>query len=307
MGFFDKFVKKTEVTEHNDVIHNKLTHFKDVVVNSFTNLKQDINVQRQWIVYLNNIHSTLNNAHDKHKALTKKDLNDLKRWINHLNDNSTKHEKNVSILEKNIKQIMVAYNQNFIELHDKINKSMIEEQKVKELIMTDVKSLIKDQSDDMRKKIEEKHVKVYDLIEEKQKKVEHLINEKQDHVKQLIDEKHDKTNKHILEQFDVINEKVKVIKRDKLVQPIEPMIQVNSMQLTNPEQKLINLLMAQADPVSYSLIAEKTGNSINTVRVIMNNLKKKGLVDENVLPSGVKLFSATNKEKIKKLYNIDHL
>ena len=296
MGFFDKFVKKTEVSEHNDVIHSKLSHFKDVVVNSFTNLKQDINIQRQWIVYLNNIHSTLNGAHDKHKALTKKDLNDLKRWINHLHDNSKKHENTVVALEKNINQIMVAYNQNFIELHKKINKSMLQEQKIKELIMADVTSLINDKSETMRKKFEEKHVKVYNLIEEKQEKV-----------KKLIEDKHNKTKEQIDEQIDVINEKVKVIKLEKSVQPIEPMIQINSMQLTNPEQKLINLLMAQADPVSYSLIAEKTGNSINTVRVIMNNLKKKGLVDENVLPSGVKLFIATSKEKIKKLYNIDHL
>jgi hypothetical protein len=39
----------------------------------------------------------------------------------------------------------------------------------------------------------------------------------------------------------------------------------------------------------------------------MNSLKKKGFVEESTLPSGVKLFSVTNKEKIKKIYNVQVL
>ncbi|MGM5482758.1 MAG: winged helix-turn-helix domain-containing protein [Nanobdellota archaeon] len=77
--------------------------------------------------------------------------------------------------------------------------------------------------------------------------------------------------------------------------------------LTNPETKLLNILMNEKDPISYSRIAENTGNSINTVRVVMNNLKKKGVVEENVLPNGQKLFSAKNKEKIKKIYNLSKI
>ncbi|MFW6383213.1 MAG: winged helix-turn-helix domain-containing protein [Nanoarchaeota archaeon] len=81
----------------------------------------------------------------------------------------------------------------------------------------------------------------------------------------------------------------------------------NDYSLTNPENRLLNLLLSQADPISYSKIAELTGNSINTVRVVMNNLKKKGFVEENVLPNGGKLFNVMNKEKIRKLYNITPL
>jgi hypothetical protein len=39
----------------------------------------------------------------------------------------------------------------------------------------------------------------------------------------------------------------------------------------------------------------------------MNTLKKKGFVEESTLPSGVKLFSVTNKEKVKKMYNVSVL
>ena len=74
--------------------------------------------------------------------------------------------------------------------------------------------------------------------------------------------------------------------------------------LTNPEQRLLNFLLNQPDPVSYESISSKTGHSINTIRVVMNSLKKKGLIEENLLPSGIKLFSAKNREKIKKIYNL---
>lgn len=77
--------------------------------------------------------------------------------------------------------------------------------------------------------------------------------------------------------------------------------------LTNPENVLLNLLLTESDPIGYTKIAEKTGKSINTVRVVMNSLKKKGFVEENLLPSGEKLFNAKNKERIKKIYNISHL
>ena len=109
-----------------------------------------------------------------------------------------------------------------------------------------------------------------------------------------VKDSHDETRK----QFDLITKKVEKMPKETIIP---------DSSLTNPEQKLLNLMLSESDPISYSTVAEKTGNSINTVRVIMNNLKKRGLVEENVLPSGVKLFSAINKEKIKKLYNIQHL
>jgi Fe2+ or Zn2+ uptake regulation protein len=77
--------------------------------------------------------------------------------------------------------------------------------------------------------------------------------------------------------------------------------------LANPEQKLLNLLISESEPLTYAKVSQLTGHSINTVRVNMNSLKKKGFVEESTLPSGVKLFSVTNKEKIKKIYNVQVL
>ncbi len=74
--------------------------------------------------------------------------------------------------------------------------------------------------------------------------------------------------------------------------------------LSMPEQWLVRVLFNTESPLSYSQIADKTGKSINTVRVYMNQLKPKGWVDESSLPNGSKLFSLKHKAKVKKLYNL---
>ena len=74
--------------------------------------------------------------------------------------------------------------------------------------------------------------------------------------------------------------------------------------LSNPEKWLVGVLFNTQDPLSYSQISQKTGKSINTVRVYMNQLKFKGFIDESTLPNGVKLFSLRHKAKVKKLYNL---
>ncbi|MBU1322287.1 MAG: hypothetical protein KKF46_08085 [Nanoarchaeota archaeon] len=74
--------------------------------------------------------------------------------------------------------------------------------------------------------------------------------------------------------------------------------------LSNPERWLVGVLFNADNPLSYSQIAQKTGKTINTVRVYMNQLKFKSLVDESTLPNGIKLFSLQHKAKVKKLYNL---
>ncbi len=74
--------------------------------------------------------------------------------------------------------------------------------------------------------------------------------------------------------------------------------------LSNPEKALIGVLFSTETPLSYSQIAERTGKSLNTIRVYMNQLKFKGFIDESSLPNGIKLFSLRHKAKVKKLYNI---
>jgi len=244
MGIFD-FGKKRD--EHI----SRLSHFRGAIMQSFSHLKQDLNVQKQWISYLNHIHHVLKSAHDKHRALTKRDLDDLKKYIDHLNDSAGNYQKAMKQFEHDLRATIETYNKNFTDVYNRLNDAKEQETKLKQQIMDDVQELIQESQEKTQKNIEELHEKV---------------------------------------------------------KPVQKEIPITSpATLTNPEQKLLNLLVAETDPVSYGHIAERTGNSINTVRVIMNNLKKRGLIEEHTLPSGVKLFNASNKEKVKKLYNIEHM
>lgn len=74
--------------------------------------------------------------------------------------------------------------------------------------------------------------------------------------------------------------------------------------LSNPEKWLVGVLFNAENPLSYSQIAERTGKTLNTIRVYMNQLKIKSFIDESTLPNGVKLFSLRHKAKVKKLYNL---
>ncbi|MBN2052153.1 hypothetical protein JW756_01500 [Candidatus Woesearchaeota archaeon] len=74
--------------------------------------------------------------------------------------------------------------------------------------------------------------------------------------------------------------------------------------LSNPEKWLVGVLFNAENPLSYNQIAERTGKTLSTIRVYMNQLKFKGFIDESTLPNGVKLFSLRHKAKVKKLYNL---
>ncbi|MBW3017061.1 hypothetical protein KY316_01710, partial [Candidatus Woesearchaeota archaeon] len=75
--------------------------------------------------------------------------------------------------------------------------------------------------------------------------------------------------------------------------------------LSNPLKTLLNFMISVGEPLPYQVIAERMGKSKITVRVNMNRLKNRGLVEEIVTPSGIKMFSASNKERVKKLYNVE--
>ena len=74
--------------------------------------------------------------------------------------------------------------------------------------------------------------------------------------------------------------------------------------LSNPEKWLVGVLFNAENPLSYSQISERTGKTLNTIRVYMNQLKIKGFIDESTLPNGIKLFSLRHRAKVKKLYNL---
>lgn len=234
---------------------------------SFQHLKTDLDSQGKWITYL----------HDMNKKLhsSVKDLHGS-------------HKSHKDTTESDVKKIKKWINY----LYDNQKK----QSKDLDVIEKAMQKSLERYNDHI--------IKLYKKFEEMALPDEEQLISK---VQELLDGK----RKEIDDDFSKIKDEINSVFEAKLneIQSIEfPQgIDVKDIGLTNPEQKLLNLLLDEPDPISYSQIASKTGHSVNTIRVIMNTLKKKGLVDEVTIPNGSKLFNAKNKEKIKKLYNIESL
>jgi hypothetical protein len=259
-----------------DKLHKKLNSFTDAVIASFNNVKEDINLQNQWISHLHSTHTELKSQHDSHRNLTSAEFDKVKAWINHLHENSKSQEKSMEELKQRINEAFNAYNRHIIELYKQEKKENI-----------DIKAL----KEELRREI---MPELNRLLQEQNHLVQQVIHDHKASTTTQIDE----ANRHL----GLISEKIESLPHIKEIQ----MVPKPSL-LTYPEQKLLNFLLNEADPVTYEQVAQKTGHSINTVRVIMNALKKRNLIEEHLLPSGIKLFNAHNKERIKKIYNIDLL
>jgi hypothetical protein len=249
------------------------THFQESVVRSFAHIKDDMELQRQWIAYLNHLHGMLSEAHESHRDLTGKDLDELKRWIVYLQENTVKHEAAIQKFEGDLAKTIHSYNRFLLHLHKEVRQSAERESLLRKHIVDEVKSL---------------------LVEHKREVTEHLTRV-QDHTLHQVREHTDRVKGHLAHEVEQHINRLKPSLQEKTPE---------NHSLSNPEQKLFNLLLSQSDPVSYQFLSDKTGNSVNTVRVIMNSLRKRGLVEENLLPTGVKLWNAANRERVKKLYNI---
>lgn len=118
----------------------------------------------------------------------------------------------------------------------------------------------------------------------------------------------DALKKEILKEVEVFLSQVKhktpITNVDNVNNVNNVMPDVSFEALSNPEKWLAGVLFNTETPLSYSQIAEKTGKTVNTVRVYMNQLKFKGFVEESTLPNGTKIFSLRHKAKVKKLYNL---
>lgn len=131
-------------------------------------------------------------------------------------------------------------------------------------------------------------------------------------VKQIIDEYVDipKLDKDTLKQ-EIANELNFIenkVQKSNIAQVSKQTQEIAQTTLTNSEKWLLNVLFNSSEPITYDQIVAKTGKSLNTIRVYMNSLKNKGsLIEETVLPNGSKVFAITNKERVKKLYNINTL
>jgi hypothetical protein len=118
----------------------------------------------------------------------------------------------------------------------------------------------------------------------------------------------DALKKEILREVEVFlaqnKNKTHIINVDNVSNVNNVMPDASFDTLSNPEKWLAGVLFNTETPFSYMQIAEKTGKTVNTVRVYMNQLKFKGFVDESTLPNGTKIFSLRHKAKVKKLYNL---
>lgn len=213
----------------------------------------------------------------------KSDLNEQKRWISYLHNNhlslTSSHNIHKESTKKDIETLNAWLNQ-FDELMKKQEN--------------DIKTLQNHINDSI--KVYNKHIiELYKRIEEKPNIDPAAMR------KEFLDEMNKTIGDFKVQIEHMKNEISKTtVKKETVPEPVK-------QTLTNPEQKLLNLLFNESDPINYETISLRTGNSINTVRVLMNNLKKHGLVEENTLPNGVKLFSLTNKEKIRKIYNVKNI
>jgi hypothetical protein len=240
-----------------------------------------------------NIHHKIDSFADSvanHLNVLKHDMNLQKKWVDYLHSISNKihemHNDHKELTKKDINHVKSWINQ--------LYKSQSKQENDIKRLENDILKLInkyKTTFENLQSKIV--------LIETNNKKnsdelkinLTNLINEK-------LKETHNK-----LDSFEKNLEESKITQNNSS----KIMSNIQNTMFTNPERKLLNLLLNLPDPVSYSKIAEMTGNSVNTVRVVMNSLKKKDVVEENMLPSGEKLFCAKNKEKIKKIYNVEHI
>jgi biotin operon repressor len=212
------------------------------ISDAFRKLREDLHQQR---AYLDSIHID----HSDFKKNTVVNHKRISDWIKHFDTSIKILEKDLKLLETNIK-----------EDFDKVTKTSLD-------LFQEVHSKYEKNNEALKKEIL-KEVEVF--LENKPKKE--------------------------------VSEPIINVSNDNNVNNV--MHNASYDALSNPEMSLVSFLFDSENPVSYSQISEKTGKSVNTVRVYMNQLKNKGFVDESSLPNGVKLFSLKHKAKVKKLYNL---
>ena len=230
-----------------------------------------------------------------------------------MHTSNKQHTERLSALEGNMKLAFDKYNNHLMDLFkqvssrdDALTNDLRKQLKAELLLelqsnMVTHRSDIKEHLGDVKQDMKEAYSRLNELS-----KVSQIHGDKlKSHMEKLG------TIKKLHEKRVAIKASPSVSKVQTHVvsQPVEKQVEVvyNHTPLTNPEQKLLNILFVEQDPVNYSQLSAKTGHSINTVRVNMNFLKKKGFIEENLLPTGVKLFNLKNKERIKKMYNLQHI
>lgn len=299
MGIFDIFQKKDVAEKRLSTMHSHVSEAFSNIYSHVSALHSHIGKQKEWLKYLHENHLTLHNKHEDHKELTKTEITRLNSWINFLHKSVQKQEKQFVEVQKAVQEAMKSYDVHLSHLYESVEKA----QKKQPVVQKEIVHKEPDYDAITRAVLQSLTFDVNALKADIKKELYSTLAES-------VEEHH---TKHVEKVQDLLNslqvkekqQSVPVHIQRQVLQPA--LTEELASHLTNPEQKLLNLMISEADPLSYAKISQLTGHSINTVRVTMNILKKKGFVEESALPSGVKLFSVTNKEKIKKIYNLQVL
>jgi predicted DNA-binding transcriptional regulator len=258
-------------------------------------MNTDLAKQKEWLKYLHQNHLSLHTQHSDHKESSKTETARINSWISYLHKSVQKQEKQLTEMQKSIERSLKEYETTLADLYeavDVVNKKASEKIIQKEIVHKepDYNAITQAVLQNL----------TFDVQSMKANMKQELYSSLQESLKESLQEHYEKNTEVMQEMQQQLPQPVQ--------QPIHSVIQTDtSFPLANPEQKLLNLLISESEPLTYAKVSQLTGHSINTVRVNMNSLKKKGFVEESTLPSGVKLFSVTNKEKIKKIYNVQVL
>ncbi len=329
MGILDIFRSKEQHVTTNKRIHAMHGHVSEAfssMHNQLAALQTSITQQKEWLKFLHQNHLNLNAQQSDHKEVTKAEVTKINSWVTYLHNSQQKQEKQMAALQKSIEQSTGVYEKHISRIYEEVQKVQkkaaekpqpqvqvvqkdVDYEKIIQEVMqnlnidmqamqTSVKQEVHDSlSESLALQLQEQHETQYAALQElvSQVKEQHVQEEALDAPQQAV-------QSQAMQSQQVMSQQSQMQQFPQQIYSQEQMHWAS--QMTNPEQKLLNLLMNEADPLTYTKVSQLTGHSINTIRVNMNSLKKKGVVEESTLPSGVKLFSVTNKEKVKKMYNV---
>lgn len=119
-----KHIRNLIKSRKDDSLKRELSHVKENVVRSFSNIKKDMEDQKKWIDHLHSNHkqidslySLLHDKHNHHQKIHVRDIDNINRWIAHLNETSKKQEGALKELETNISLAFDKYNKYLIDIY----------------------------------------------------------------------------------------------------------------------------------------------------------------------------------------------
>ncbi|MFA6088519.1 MAG: hypothetical protein WC755_01520 [Candidatus Woesearchaeota archaeon] len=137
--------------------------------------------------------------------------------------------------------------------------------------------------------------------------VHHIVNSKEI----AIDTRHIENN--IVERLKEAQKPQEVVQNVKKSEEIIEKVpktetSVPNQELSYSEKLVMNVLFGADSPLSYEAIGSRLNKKAGTIKVYINDLKRKGIdLEEFNGPSNVKLYALANKEKVNKLYNMNSI